>query len=33
VLPEMLSSMVALVACFGGAVVFIKLRSKNGVKA
>jgi hypothetical protein len=29
VLPEMLGSLVALVACFGGAVVFIKLRSKK----
>lgn len=33
VLPESLGSIVALVACFGGAVVFFKLRSKNGVKA
>ena len=33
VLPESLGSIVALVACFGGAVVFFKMRSKNGVKA
>jgi uncharacterized repeat protein (TIGR02543 family) len=33
VLPESLGSIVALVACFGGAVVFIKLRSKHGDSA
>jgi hypothetical protein len=33
VLPESWGSIVALVACFGGAVVFFKLRSKQGVKA
>lgn len=33
VLPESWGSIVALVGCFGGAVVFIKLRSKQGVKA
>jgi uncharacterized repeat protein (TIGR02543 family) len=33
VLPESLGSIVALVACFGGAVVFFKLRSKSGAKA
>lgn len=33
VLPESLGSIVALIACFGGAVVFFKLRSNNGVKA